>query len=60
MSPEFYRGEAERTRRRAAEEVDAHAREQLLRMAAEYDGLADEMERSDASPRRTSEEDRTH
>jgi len=56
MSPEFYRGEAERTRRRAAEEADAHIRQHFLRIAVEYDRLADDMERS-PSPGRASGED---
>jgi hypothetical protein len=60
MSPEFYRGEAERTRRRAAEEANAHIRQYFLRIAVEYDRLADDMERSDPSPGRASGEDRAH
>ena len=45
MSPQFYRGEAERMRRLAADQTEAPAVRQLLKTAAECDDLADDIER---------------
>jgi hypothetical protein len=50
MSPGFYRGEAQRTRRLAADEIDPRLVQQILRAAAEYDDLADDLERSVRRP----------
>jgi hypothetical protein len=48
MTPEFYRGEAERCRRLAQNQPDRGAAEQLDRMAGEYEALARELEGSPA------------
>jgi hypothetical protein len=50
MSPGFYRDEAQRTRRLAAEEIDPRLVQQILRAAAEYDDLADDLEQSVRRP----------
>jgi hypothetical protein len=49
MTPEYYRGEAERCRRLAQNQPDRGAAEQLDRMAGEYEALARELEGSPAS-----------
>jgi len=46
MTPEFYRGEADRCRRLAQNQTDHAAAEQLRRMADEYETLALELEGS--------------
>jgi hypothetical protein len=51
MDAKFYRAEAERCRRAAADETDAEARRRMLAMAAEYDALAAELGAGDASKR---------
>jgi hypothetical protein len=49
MTPEFYRGEAERCRRLAQGQADRAAADQLCRMADEYETLALELEGGAAS-----------
>ena len=50
MSPVFYRREAERTRRLAGEQPETETVQQMLRMAAHYDDLADDLERAAPAP----------
>ena len=47
MSPKFYRREAARYRLLAGDETDRAKVEQLRRLAAECDDLAEDMERGD-------------
>ena len=51
MTPEYYRGEAKRCRMLAGERSESQASKQLLTLAAEYDVLAEEIEKgsSDAA-----------
>jgi hypothetical protein len=58
MSPGFYRREAERTRRLVADQTDSGTVQQLRRLAAEYDDLADDLERSQLHRERASFEPR--
>ena len=52
MSPEYYRGEAGRVRRLAAEQADLDTARLLLLLAAEYDEVARQLEAGELySPR---------
>jgi hypothetical protein len=46
MTPAYYRGEAKRCRMLADERPNSLASKQLLTLAAEYDVLAEEIEKS--------------